>query len=167
VIPYACCDCGEPATLISWQTSLCADCKEERERIDELANSGRGAAKRARQEARVALLRQEEELAAMAYRTVCDCGQPADQSWNGLPVCGDCLNAMEAKETGRRYREGRRLQEVPAGQVGRLLQNGNSLRFLTAREQAQASYRVEIQTTRPIGREPTETDPFDAIPSQV
>jgi hypothetical protein len=164
VIPYACCDCGEPATLMAWQTSLCVDCKEERERIDELVNSGRGAAKRARQEAREALLRQEEEAAAMAYRTVCDCGQPTDQTWNELPVCGDCLNAMEGKETGRRYREGRRLREVSAGG---LLRDGNGLRFMNAREQAQAGYRVELQTARPIGREPIETDPFDAIPSQV
>jgi hypothetical protein len=159
---YACCDCGEPATLMAWQTSLCDDCKEERERIDALVNAQRGAAKRARQEAREAFLREEEEAAAMAYRTVCDCGQPADQTWNGLPVCGDCLNAMEGKETGRRYREGRRLREVSAGG---LLRDGDRLRFKSPKEQVKELSRLD-QQTKSIAREAGGVDPFAAIPSQ-
>jgi hypothetical protein len=161
-IPYACCDCGEPATLTAWQTSLCGGCKEERERIDEIVNAQRGVAKRARQEAREAFLREEEEAAAMAYRTVCDCGQPADQTWNGLPVCGDCLNTMEGKETGRRYREGKRLREVSAGG---LLRDGDRLRFKSPKEQVKEFCRLD-QQTKSIAREAGGVDPFAAIPSQ-
>lgn len=172
---YFCCDCGQPADVMAWETTLCNGCMGARERADILANRARNDQAMTRQEHAAWQERVEQAQAARLDSASCDCGQHASETWNGLPVCPDCQNTMATKEQGRRYREERRLlqeQAETAAATGErpslLVTEGDTLRFMTPQEQYAAGYRLDLKTGRrfePAPLQPSPSDPFEEIPA--
>jgi hypothetical protein len=166
-----CCDCGQPADVMAWETSLCNGCQNTRD-------MGEVARNRLANDRQQAMADNAERMIGHAHdrrnRSTCDCGQEAEQEFNGRPCCSDCSNQAEVKEQGRQYREFRRLvteEEEAAKAEGRpslVVREGNSLRFMTAKEQHAAGYRLDLKTGRPwtpVKLQPSLLDPFDAIPA--
>ena len=169
-VRYFCVDCGQPADVMQWETSLCHGCFGARERLDIEVNRARSDQAMARQQAIADQARQEQEQAARLDTSLCDCGSLATESFNGLPVCADCQATMERKEAGRRYREEKRLHtgQEEAERPSLLVHEGNTLRFMTPKEQYAAGYRLELRTGRqvePIRLQEEESDPFGEIPA--
>jgi hypothetical protein len=167
---YFCVDCGLPADVMQWETSLCNGCFGARERLDIEVNRARNDMAMAKQQAIADQARQEQEQAARLDSSLCDCGKLATESFNGLLVCPDCQATMEQKEAGRRYREGKRLQagQEEAERPSLLVHEGDTLRFMTPKEQYAAGYRLELRTGRqvePVRLQEEESDPFGGIPA--
>ena len=172
---YFCCDCGAPAQVMANETSLCNRCQNTRDRIDVEVNRSRHDAYMAKKAQEEQKAREEEEAnQRLLSRTACDCGEPVETEFNGLPCCPDCHTTMAKREEGRVYRESRRMiaeEQAGADQEGRpslLVKEGNTLRFMTPKEQYEAGYKLNLQTGRKfetVKLEELESDPFGTIPA--
>jgi hypothetical protein len=138
---YFCCDCGQPANVMAWETSLCNSCFGQRERNDIEINRARNdqAMKAMADQAR-----QEQEQAASRDSTLAGYEQ---------------FRLLAAKEEEQAQAEGR---------PSMLVREGNGLRFMTPKEQYAAGYRLNLSTGRkaqPTLLEPSTLDPFSDIPA--
>jgi len=175
-----CCDCGQPADVMVRETSLCNTCVNSRDMAEIARTRALGQEKA---QAMIGHAYSQEEPAAeepvqfadeLTSPPSCACGQEAEEEFNGRPCCSDCHNRAEVTEQGRQYREFKRLvseeeeQAQAEGRPSMIVREGNSLRFMTPKEQHAAGYRIDLKTGRkwtPVKLQESMNDPFGDIPA--